>query len=561
MIKDLPKRLALATEAKPLFLFLDALDQLSNFDNARNPIWLPAELPAHVRLVVSTLPGECLSALKKKLTGANFTELERMPPDEGAELLDMWLDDAHRKLQEVQRTEILHKFELCGMPLYLRLAFGEAQRWKSYEGLPRGSEGRAGLSEDIPGIIRDMFCRLSQESNHGSMLVERSLGYLAASRNGLTEDEMLDVLSQDDELYQDFLKRTYHKPPEQRLPVVVWSRLYFDLEPYLTERSADGTTLLAFFHRQLGEVVMEDYVKGEEKKEHHRALAVYFGGQPYWTERDKTKMLNLRKTAELPYQQAWGGLGDELVGTLTDFSFMEAKLLASGTHPLIEDYELAFIPCIKVSEERAKHIEKSLRLIQGALRLSAHVFVQDKMQLPGQLVGRLMTHKAPEIQALMEQIKKWKGALWLRPLTPSLTPPGGPLLCTLEGHSDWVLAVAVTADGRRAISGSRDKTLKVWNLETGKELHTLAGHTGSVSAVAVMPDGRRAVSGSGDRTLKVWDLETGKELRTLAGHGDLVSTVAVTPDGRHAVSGSYDCTLKVWDLETGKELRTLAGHG
>ena len=78
--------------------------------------------------------------------------------------------------------------------------------------------------------------------------------------------------------------------------------------------------------------------------------------------------------------------------------------------------------------------------------------------------------------------------------------------------------------------------------------------------VAVTPDGRRAVSASDDKTLKVWDLESGRELRTLDGHSADVTGVAVTPDGRRAVSASWDKTLKVWDLESGRELRTLEGH-
>ena len=76
----------------------------------------------------------------------------------------------------------------------------------------------------------------------------------------------------------------------------------------------------------------------------------------------------------------------------------------------------------------------------------------------------------------------------------------------------------MTPDGRRVVSASADKTLKVWDLETGRELATLEGHAACVTACAVTPDGRRVVSASGDETLKVWDLETGRELATLEGH-------------------------------------------
>ena len=134
----------------------------------------------------------------------------------------------------------------------------------------------------------------------------------------------------------------------------------------------------------------------------------------------------------------------------------------------------------------------------------------------------------------------------------------GKVLQTLSGHRDTVRAVAVT--GQRVVSGSYDDTLKVWDLESGKVLQTLSGHRDAVWAVAVTPDGQRAVSGSLDNTLKVWDLESGIELQTLSGHRGPVYAVAVTPDGQRAVSGSSDNTLKVWDLESGKELQTLSGR-
>ena len=73
--------------------------------------------------------------------------------------------------------------------------------------------------------------------------------------------------------------------------------------------------------------------------------------------------------------------------------------------------------------------------------------------------------------------------------------------------------MAVTPDGRRAISAWRDNTLQVWDLESGKSLHTLKGYSNSPHAMAVTPDGRRAVSAS-DKTLRVWDLESGKIIAT-----------------------------------------------
>jgi WD40 repeat protein len=95
--------------------------------------------------------------------------------------------------------------------------------------------------------------------------------------------------------------------------------------------------------------------------------------------------------------------------------------------------------------------------------------------------------------------------------------------------------VAITPDGRRAVSGSGDKTLRVWDLETGQTLTTLQGYINTVSAVAIAPDGRRAVSGSDDNTVRVWDLRDGK-LVTLTVDGN-VTACAVAHDNRTIVAG------------------------
>jgi WD40 repeat protein len=134
------------------------------------------------------------------------------------------------------------------------------------------------------------------------------------------------------------------------------------------------------------------------------------------------------------------------------------------------------------------------------------------------------------------------------------------LVRLLTGHEGVVSSVAVTPDGRLIVSGSYDRTVAVWDLETGARIRQLAGHRDPVSSVAVAPDGRRIASASYDRTVVVWDLESDAHIHRLFGHKDSVSSVAVTPDGHRIVSGSKDETIAVWDLETGACIRQLTGH-
>ncbi len=131
---------------------------------------------------------------------------------------------------------------------------------------------------------------------------------------------------------------------------------------------------------------------------------------------------------------------------------------------------------------------------------------------------------------------------------------------TLTGHIQWVHCIAISPDGSTIVSGSYDNTIKIWDLATGTEKRTLTGHTLWVDSVAISPDGSTMVSGSRDNTIKVWDLATGTEKRTLSGHTDTVLSVAISPDGSTIVSGSRDKTIKIWDLATLREKRTLSGH-
>jgi WD40 repeat protein len=131
---------------------------------------------------------------------------------------------------------------------------------------------------------------------------------------------------------------------------------------------------------------------------------------------------------------------------------------------------------------------------------------------------------------------------------------------TFNGHSGYVSSVTFSADGHYALSGSWDNTLKLWDVESGNEIRTFNGHSGYVYSVAFSPDDHYALSGSDDKTMKLWDLESGNEIHTFSEHSEAVISVTFSPDSRFALSGSWDNTLKLWDVESGNEIRTFSEH-
>ncbi|WP_208766609.1 serine/threonine-protein kinase [Nostoc flagelliforme] len=131
---------------------------------------------------------------------------------------------------------------------------------------------------------------------------------------------------------------------------------------------------------------------------------------------------------------------------------------------------------------------------------------------------------------------------------------------TLQGHENSVLSVAISPDGKTIVSSGGDRTIKLWNFATGKQISSLNAYSQQVNVVAISPDGKTLVSGSDDNTIKIWNLATRKQIRTLTGHSDSVHALAISADSETLVSGSDDNTIKIWDLATGEQIRTLVGH-
>jgi WD40 repeat protein len=128
------------------------------------------------------------------------------------------------------------------------------------------------------------------------------------------------------------------------------------------------------------------------------------------------------------------------------------------------------------------------------------------------------------------------------------------------GHDGDVIGVALSPDGKRALSASSDKSVRLWDIASGETIHTLNGHTQMVWSVAFSPDGKRAVSAGYDNTVRLWDLDKGEEIRVLNGHTAAVRRAVFSPDGKHVFSAGLDKIVRQWDAGSGEIVGQYSGN-
>jgi WD40 repeat protein len=141
----------------------------------------------------------------------------------------------------------------------------------------------------------------------------------------------------------------------------------------------------------------------------------------------------------------------------------------------------------------------------------------------------------------------------------------GKSLQELRGHTQEVWGSLFTTDGKQVISGSWDRTIRVWDAETGKAIRTFKGVRDSVRCLALSPDGKLLAAGhfavaNGPGIVRLWDVAKGTEVRFMKGHELEITSISFTPDGKSLLTSSFDRTIRLWSVADGKEEKCLRGH-
>ena len=138
---------------------------------------------------------------------------------------------------------------------------------------------------------------------------------------------------------------------------------------------------------------------------------------------------------------------------------------------------------------------------------------------------------------------------------------GGVKRAVLEGHTEAIYSIAFSPDGTLLASGSRDKSVRIWDVKTEKELFFSMAHNDEVHSVAFSPDGAILASGGGDGKIRLWDVKSGQEKMALDAYRMQVECVGFSPDGKLLASaGQYDTEIRLWDTQTWQPTIILRGH-
>ena len=549
------RALAMGTAAAPVVLVLDSLDQLSDEDQGRKLSWLPlAELPEHCYVVLSTLPdvGGCWDVIKGNVPADNCATVASMTADDADSVLTSWLQLAKRTVTPAQRAALLGAHAACPTPLFLRICVDYfALAWRHTDEIP---------PDFFPTTVADLLDNVFDniEKVHGKETVRASLGYLSASRSGLSDNEMEDLLSCNDMVLDEIYE--WWEPPVRRVPPLIWVRILSDLKGAVVQRGAEGgVSVRAWYHRQYREAAERRYLDIDTRvplaqgnvctsalaSQRHSEMADYFAGR--WEngravhdregegplcDRKVASMntvlggclgdpasglvVNTRKVALLPYHQMRCQRWEACAETLCDLGFIEAKCFAGLVAELAADL-VDFAAHAPADVCKRYNVE----LWRNFVGSNTHVFTKT----PGAVCSRASLY--PDSTAISQAADAAynrddnRRAVVRRYNKPSQLDPR---VASLNGLSRSVTAVTFSRDGHWVAAGSETAELRVWEARTGTAVAKFKLPDKKIaSKVVQLPNGLLAVAAQ--NLVYLYNVDT----------RDLVQTVEALDKGRYAL--------------------------
>lgn len=448
------------------------------------------------------------------------------------------------------------------------------------------------LGPTIRSVVLTLLGRLERE--YGDLLVRRALGYLAFARYGLTQNELDDLLCLD-ELVSDEV-HALQRPPLRRLPPLMLLRFLAEVRVLIKECYSDGYPMMKYAHVLFREVVEERYVKdGKARRTYHKVMAEYFSDQGtcdgkgdgkgdgkaaakpiitaqplFWEgaeENDESsakhpqRVYNARRLDELPHHLTFS----QQIDKLKEFCFCNLDYLlakiehsALGLRQLVDDLEIA----ISIEQD-----DFELKLLLNAIRISASVLEEDPRQLAPQLAGRLLQilasdkpvterdpEKYPYLKIMLRRARDsstYSSLVALIPSVACLVPPSGASYLLLSAHRGPITALATSADGLRAVTASKDDTMRSWDLVTGWPIQKICGVGRDVYEIRLASADKIAVT-SELRLLRIWDLQASECLQTMRDFEDPAALVIASGGTLLAAVFQGSNYLRVWTSLEGR---------
>ncbi|TNE45748.1 MAG: DUF4062 domain-containing protein [Deltaproteobacteria bacterium] len=539
-------RSTLQTLTQPLVVALDGLDEMD--EEGHDLSWLPQWLGPNVRVILTTRPVTVWEKLQQ-LPQSRVLQLPPLEPQHILAIIQQYRDKHNLSISTLDEQALLQR--AAGSPLFLKVALDE---------MAAGGVAVGQLAETIEALFRQILERL--QARYGKEVILQYLGLIAASRSGLAESEL-----------QDILTTATGEPlsDDRRL------RIQRSLANFVLQREK----LLQFFHPEFARTVKMMLGKAGMRS-YHQQLASYYQRQGYRYER------TLRN---LPYQLQWGEQYNDWLYTIGNIDFLQAKSEAGMLPDLRND--LAFgLQSLVVSipshakVEIAPSVAIDRKLVQLLLRCIDFAFnflIQHPECLFQTLWNQGYWHDSPNAAPhypdapdsapwhqpgpkLSGLVESWRnqastqGRAWIQMLRPLPDRLDSSMQRMFRGHKELVTGVSMSSDQSLLASGSWDRDVRLWDVQTGQCTRVLPGHDDFISSVCFTPDNQHVLSSSGDGTVRMWNVKSGQCVSQLRGHDKLIATVACDSSGRFALTGSKDKTVRLWDLQTSQCVQAFEGH-